>query len=223
MKQSVRLTWKLALLMLCGSAVSCYPQYRIIPGKVDVDGFPTSSASICLGGTGNKHCYVPSSEKYVFALDPKAQDVAKHNGKNLVLFTATFSGGGSGTLTSFALLEEQAGELVDLLPTVQLTNQSEYRLWNLPSVSGLPVLVTADFIWDFDAAQKSDFTQETHFAAHRYAIRVYLFDAASGHYLQKVHYDTNEKYPGLDDVDQIKVLDSERQRILDALRPEPPK
>ncbi len=125
-----------------------------------------------------------------------------------------FSGCGSGTLTDFALLTVRDGEFVNLLPRVRLTNQSEYKLWSLPQFSKLPILLTADFIWDFETMQKSNFNEETHFASHRYHIEVFAFDARSGRYLQKVHYETTKKYPGLDEADKIRVLDPEKPVIL---------
>ncbi len=199
--------------LISSSAALSQIQYHLLPGKADADGcMPTTAARICPGLTGAAHCYAPPSTKdYIFGLEPKARDIGRFGGQELTLFNATFDGCGSGTLTDFSLLTVRNGEFVNLLPPVRLTNVSEYKIWNLPKLSGLPILVTADFIWDFKAG-------ETHLAAHRYTIRVYLFDAKSDHYLQKVHYYTKEKYPGLDEVDQIKVLDSERQRILDALR-----
>jgi len=45
-----------------------------------------------------------------------------------------------------------------------------------------------------------------------------VFDAKSGQYLQKVHYETTKKYPGLDDADAIKVLDAEKAVIMAKLR-----
>jgi len=110
-------------------------QYRVLPGKTNADGLPETPARICLGAAGTEHCYTPPSEKYAFGLEPKARIVAKLNGRNLILFTATFSGGGSGKLSNVALLEEQSCDFVNLLPTVQLTDQSEYKLWNLPQLS----------------------------------------------------------------------------------------
>ncbi len=188
-------------------AVASFAQYRLSAGKLDSDGLPTTSAQICLGATSKGKCYTPPSEKYAFGLEPEAHTVAKLNGKDLILFTATFSGGGSGTLTDFALLKEQNKGFINLLPVVQLTNQSEYRVWHLPRFSSLPVLVTADFVWGFQA-------KETHFAAHHFEINVYVFDAQSGRYLQRVHYVTAKKYSGLDDSESIQVLDPERPAIL---------
>jgi hypothetical protein len=94
---------------------------------------------------------------------------------------------------------------------VQLTDQSEYKLWNLPRSSKLPALATADFVWDFKAG-------ETHFAPHRYTVNMYVFDSRIGRYLQRIRYVTTRKYPGLDDSDAVRVLDAERPAILARLR-----
>jgi hypothetical protein len=211
MRRRTRLKWLMYMLLASDCAMTCLGQYRVLPGKTNADGLPETPARICLGAVGTEHCYTPPSEKYVFGLEPNARVVAKLNGRNLILFTATFSGGGSGTLSNLALLEEQSCDFLDLLPTVQLTNQSEYKLWNLPQLSNLPALVTADFVWDFKAA-------ETHFAPHRYTINMYVFDPKLGRYQQRIQYVTAKKYPGLDDSDSIRVLDAEKAAILTRLR-----
>lgn len=166
------------------------------------------------------HCFSPPSDKnYIFGLEPTAIPAGQMDGQPLTLFMAMFSGCGSGTLTNFSLLTVQNGEFVNLLPKVQLTNQSEYKLWKLPQFSKLPILVTADFIWDFEGMQKSNFDEEAHFAAHRYRIEAFTYDVKSGRYLQRFSYQTRAKYPGLDEVEEIKVLDAERPTILSMLRP----
>lgn len=215
------MTWnegfrRLAIVLAVSANLStCCAQFRVLPGKLDSGGLPTAPARICPGASGAEHCYSPPSGRYVFGLDPRARVVGKIGGRDLVLFTATFSGGGSGTLTNLALLEEQSCDFVNLLPTVQLTNQSEYKLWNLPDVSSAPALVTADFVWDLKAG-------ETHFAAHRYTVNMYVFDAKLGRYMQRVGYLTASKYPGLDETDTIHVLGAERPTILDRLKLIPP-
>jgi hypothetical protein len=202
---------QLALFLTCSvSAVVGCAQYRVFPGRLDADGFPTSPARICLVPSGIGHCYAPPGNEYAFGLDPEAHTVSKLDGKDLILFTATFSGGGSDLLTNLALLEERGSELVNLLPAVQLTNQSEYKFWGLPRFSTLPVLVTADFVWDFEA-------HETHFAHHRYSIHVYAYDPKTGKYTEQTHYVTLKKYPGLDQVDSVHVLDAERQAVIASL------
>jgi hypothetical protein len=199
-----------------GFASSCVAQYRLIPGKFDeaTGCNPKTPARICLG-TGTGHCYAPESTKnFIFGLKPKSIPVGKLDGQPLILFSAMFFGCGSGTLTDYSLLTIRQGEFVNLLPHVRLTSQSEYKFWSLPEVSKLPVLVTADFVWDLDALDKSKGQEETHFAAHRYAIDVYVYNSESGKYEHVVDYSTKKKYPGLDDVDEIRVIDPERSVII---------
>ena len=57
--------------------------------------------------------------------------------------------------------------LINLLPNVRVTNQSEYHFWNLPALSAMPVLVTADFVWS---------EGETHFSQHRSRITSYVYN-----------------------------------------------
>jgi hypothetical protein len=204
---------------VAGILCSAYPgcaQYRLLPGQADKDGCsPTTPARICSGANGTEHCYaLPSTKDYIFGLDPEQKNIGKLDGQTLTLFSATFSGCGSGSLTSLAMLVERGGEFADLLPPVQVTNQSEHRVWNLPQVSSLPVLVTADFIWDLEAGKKSNLTQETHFAAHRYSIRAYVFDPTSRVYVERAHFDTKKKYPGLDAVESIRVLEPEQPQTI---------
>jgi hypothetical protein len=211
----------LAALLIFGSCtIFCSAQYRVLPGNVDANGFPTTPARICLGTTEMSCCYIhPDYMKDApFGLSPKAQTIAELDGQDLTLFTATFSGGGSGDLTNFALLVVKDGGFVNLLPKVQLTNQSEYQIWSLPQFSKFPVLVTADFIWDFEALKASNGQQETHFARHQYSVRAFVFDTTSGQYLKRIDYTTQKKYPGLDEVDSIHVLDPEKPAIEDNLR-----
>lgn len=216
MIRTVRFKWIIGVLFAGVCIASCQGQYRILPGEADKDACnPTSPARICLGTVGTAHCYSPPSDKdYIFGLEPKAKAVGRLNDHELTLFTAMFSGCGSGTLTKFALLTVEMGELVNLLPEVELSNQSEYTFWSLPQLSSLPVLATADFIWDFDAG-------ETHFAHHRFGIEAFVFDTKSGRYVQRASYETRKKYPGLDDADEIKVLGLERATIVAKLRHEP--
>jgi hypothetical protein len=154
-------------------------------------------------------------------MEPKAVRVGQLAGQPLILFSAMFYGCGSGTLTDYSLLTIKKGELVNLLPKVQLTNQSEYKFWSLTQVSRLPVLVTADFIWDFGNPKDPNDQGETHFAAHRYAIDVFEYNSKSGRYEDIVDYSTKKKYAGLDDVDEIRVIEPERSVILSKLRSVP--
>lgn len=214
MKWNVKLRLLAIVVAVSAGAGTCCAQFRVLPGKLDSDGLPTTPARICPGASGTEHCFAPPSDKYVFGLEPKAQVVGKLEGHDLILFTATVDGGGSGALTNLALLEQQSCDFLNLLPTVQLSNQSEYKLWNLPDVSKAPALVTADFVWDLKGG-------ETHFAPHRYTVNMYVFAAKVGRYMQRVGYVTAGKYPGLDEEDAVRVLDAERPTILARLHPGP--
>jgi hypothetical protein len=226
----MRFKWTVGILVANASLLIGQGQYRVLPGKTAPGDFedcdPKSPARICLGLTGEAHCYAPSSDKfapssddtYTFGLDPTAKAVGRLDGKELTLFTAMFSGCGSGTLTHFSLLTVRDGEFVNLLPKVELTNQSEYKFWSLPDFSSVPVFVTADFVWDYEAMEKSKYTEETHFAHHKYTISLYIFDSKSGRFIQRLQYVTTKKYPGLDDEDEISVLKFERPTILSRLR-----
>lgn len=231
----MRFKWIIGVLFANAFLLVSQGQYRVLPGKTVPGDFedcdPKTPARICLGAVGESHCYSPpndkfdppSNEAYIFGLEPKAKAVGRLNGKELTLFTAMFSGCGSGTLTQSSLLTVRNGELVNLLPKVELTEQSEYKFWNLPQFSSLPVLVTADFIWDYEAMKKSNYKEETHLARHRYTISLYVFDSKSGRFVQRLQYATTKKYPGLDDVDGIKVLDTQRPTVLARLRQVPSK
>ena len=194
-----------------------HAQFQVVPGEIDADGCaPTTPARICFRGTGTPRCYSPIGDKdYIFGLEPNAKTVGKLDGQALVLFTAMFSGCGSGTLTDLSLLTFRNGSLVNLLPKVRISNQSDQEFWSLPQISDLPVLAVADFIWDFKA-------EEAHFSSHRYSITAFVFDPNSGKYLQRVPYETVKKYPGLDEADSIQVLNAEKSVIVARL-PQPAK
>jgi len=182
--------------------------YRIVNGQMDSDGFPKTSARLCIkSGTGDQ-CYSPPSPESPlppFGLNATAKDLKLATGAVLIVFTAESSSGGSGSLTSIALLENRNGQLINLLPNVRVTNQSEYHFWSLPTVSAMPVLVTADFVWS---------EGETHFSQHRYRITSYVYDKQAGRYVQRDQHVTEKKYAGLDDGDDINVLTPEKADII---------
>jgi hypothetical protein len=205
----------LSLAVVTGATGQNVAQYHVLQGETDPDGVPTTAARLCIGRGTTEHCYVPPTPKITgttlppFGLDAKARPVEMASGGSLVLFTAESSSGGSGSLTVLALLDIRGGRLQDLLPEVKVTNQSEYRFWNLPNISVMPVLVTADYVWA---------DGETHFAHHRYRITSFLYDKQTGRYLQRNQYVTGKKYPGLDAAEEIKVLEPERASILAKLQ-----
>ena len=148
---------------------------------------------------------------YQFGLEPKMKRLPLPNGDSWLLFSATFSGGGSGTLTRYAILRKDGSHLINLLPEVALTNNSDHAIWNEPELSKYPLFVTADFIWDFK-------TGETHFNKHLFNIEVWQFDLAKDHYVRAPSYTTKKKYYGLDAGDSIVVIAPERSEIVRRLR-----
>jgi hypothetical protein len=176
---------------------------------MDADGIPRTAAQLCIGSNATRHCYAPPTQAPPFGLNPKTRSIRNASGTSLVLFTAESWAGGSGSLTILALLDISDARLKNLLPELKVTNQSEYHLWNLPSISAMPVLVTADYVWA---------DGETHFARHRYRVTSFVYDKQAGRYLQRDQYVTGKKYPGLDAADEIKVLEPERASILAKLQ-----
>jgi hypothetical protein len=183
--------------------------YRVVNGETDSDGFPTTPARVCIGSGGAEDCYTPPPRDPPFGLNAKTQDVKLATGITLILFMADSSAGGSGSLSIIALLENHDGHLQNLLPKVTVSEQSEYGIWNLPNISAMPILVTADYVWA---------EGETHFAHHRYRISSYVYDKQAGRYAERDQFVTVKKYPGLDDTDAIKVLEPEKAKIVTRLQ-----
>jgi len=176
------------------------PRFRVIIGKLDADGLPLTSARACLEGTSL--CYEPEG---AFGLAPKVHNLRTQDGRSLTMFTAEASGGGSGSSNIIALLESRGNSLVNLLPRMTVSNQSEYAFWDVPSVSRMPVLVTADYEWA---------EGESHFSRHHYRVTAFTFDEQSGRYAQRAAYVTRLKYAGLDDTDSVNVLKPEKSTIM---------
>lgn len=127
------------------------------------------------------------------------------------MFSAMFSGGGSGTLTRFAILRMDGTHISNLLPNVALTNNSDNAVWNEPDLSPFPLFVDADYIWNFKAG-------ETHFSKHFFAVEVWRFDPSKDHYVRALTYKTAKRYNGLDAADTINVITPERSEILRRLK-----
>jgi hypothetical protein len=197
------------------SKVSDFPRFQMTPGKADQDGvLPKSGARLCtlqakpVCFTMPPHLETSVRVEYEFGLDPVSERLPVQGGGSVIFFLATFSGGGSGTLERAALLRsEPDGSLTNLLPYVAVTNQSQRQMWTLPEISPYPVLVTADFLWDFAA-------KETHFARHFYEVTVYRYDPAEDRYTKAFSYKTRKKYAGLDERNSVQVLGPEREEII---------
>ena len=200
-------------LALSASAWSTGAQMRIIPGDTNEDGCSgRKSAQLCLDQPGVEQCFtLPPDKDYVFGLEPRIERVGKWRNQPLLLFSATFSGCGSGQLTEYALLAESKQGLVNLLPKVELTELSEHHMWDLPNVSSLPVLVTADYVWDFKAG-------ETHFGDHHYRVEAFTFNAGVTLYEKRLSYVTAKRYPSEREGPDVSILATERPAILAGLK-----
>ncbi len=63
-------------------------EYRVINGKTDSDGIPTTASRLCIDSNEPQRCYAPPTEHHIFGLNAKAQDVKLASGGSLILFTA---------------------------------------------------------------------------------------------------------------------------------------
>lgn len=121
---------------------------------------------------------------YDFGLEPHARLLRTRTGESWWLFDATFSGGGSGTLTRYAVVRKDAHGIGNILPPLALTNQSELEVIDQPSLSPYPLIATADFIWA---------AGESHFSRHRYDVNVWEYDPAGMQFKSALRYSTNRK------------------------------
>jgi len=213
-------TLVLMTALVPGQAVSAprsqqFPRFTQKEGQLDADGLPVSGAKLCLIEKENI-CYqmppetYPGSDSvtYEFGLDPHSERLHLADGGSWVFFSATYSGGGSGTLTRFAVLRYRGngdtGRIVNLLPWVGATNVSDWAMWTVQAASAYPVLVRADFLWG---------EGETHFSKHFYKVEAWKFDPSVDRYVKAFEYRTSRKYDG-GDVSPIRVLGPERPEII---------
>jgi hypothetical protein len=188
-----------------------FPKFRLYKGAAYGPFFAASGARLCLSDDARTcfrlHSMGHGDVASDFGLYPKAQRVPLTSGGSLVLFFAN-SGGGSGSTDRYALLQyERDGSLRDLLPAITLTNQSDHALWDVPTVSPLPLFVTADVLWEDGA----------HYGPHYYEIRAYRYDPEIHKYAQILKYRTSRKYRGFDNSDSgylFPLLKFERATIL---------
>jgi hypothetical protein len=200
------------LLLVLAPALGHAQQFKLVPGETDADGTPLTGAKVCLNGPLYT-CYPMSSltrgdMTYQFGLDPHATAIATPGPGPWLLFDATFSGGGSGTLTKFEIIRSEGTYLVGVLSGVALTNVSDFKIWHEPSISPYPLVVSADFVWG---------KGETHFARHFYVVEVRRYDPVEREYMRVLSYRTSRKYSGGDST-PIRVIAPERVHILRRLR-----
>jgi hypothetical protein len=167
-------------------------------------------AVVCVAASPIPQCYTPPKADPPFGTDPKARVIQLKSGLDALLFEVRATAGGSGSTHLLALLEPGKGKyLSNLTPELTFGDQSEYRFWNVPSVSDMPLLVLADASWG---------AGETHFSKHRFFITVYSFDTALHVYSLRDKYLTSGKYASFDEIDVISVLEPEREEILARLK-----
>jgi hypothetical protein len=200
----------LPLIVACllGSAYSQDPLFTLVPGNLDPDGIPISDAKVCLTGAHPTCYHMPDLTRgdvtYVFGLDPHAEAMMAPGPVPWLLFDATYSALGSGSLTQYAILRSEGTYLVDVLSGVALTNVSDHAIWHEPKFSPFPLVVSADFVWG---------KNETHFGRHSHTVEVRRYDPDEHEYFRILTYRTSRKYAGGDSA-PIRVLAPERAEIL---------
>lgn len=122
-----------------------------------------------------------------------------------ILFISKFSGGGSGWLYRVTIWNYNVKEnkFVNLLPTICISNQAEYKIMFFGDKATEMFFVTADYIAGYN---------ETHFAPHKYEIKIYQHKKNKGFEFAG-KYTTKSKYKSLDDVDKIDVIEPETKNI----------
>lgn len=112
----------------------------------------------------------------------------------LLLIVSEFSNNGSGALRllnfwRYEALDESFKKVPDEKQQIILSEQSQYKFKD-------GKLYTADAIIG---------EGETHFSSHYFKVDIYDFDKGKG-FIKIKTYNTDKKYPSLDDVDSIDVL-----------------
>jgi hypothetical protein len=198
------------------SALREFPHYKVYQGVLDEDNSPVSGARLC-ASEGKPHCFSlahdgagsDEDDWLYFGLRAKSQRLKLGGGGSIVLFNAN-RGGGSGSADRYVLLRsEPDGHFKNLLPEIIVTNQADVATWNLPTVSPLPVFVTADFLWE---------GMEAHYSPHFFEVRMYVYDGAADRYKLRHKYRTAHKYPGIDNWEEApEVLAREHGKIIEML------
>jgi hypothetical protein len=209
----------IAILLLISSAAPHTTQFTVEKGVTDADDLPVSGASIC--APASSACYqMPAINNgtvtYEFGLQPEMKVLVEDHSTQWILFDATFSGGGSGTLTRYAVLVWDGIAFKNLLPRLALTNVSDFDVWDDKNLSAYPILVTADFDWNFKA-------HETHFGRHFFTVDVWQYSPTANIYIKVIKYKTSKRYDGGDSSD-VSVIKPERKEIirrLNSLHPNP--
>jgi len=193
-----------------------FPHYKVYPGILDEDNAPVSGARLC-ATEGKPRCFTlaysglksDQDDRSYFGLRAKSQRIKLNGGGSIVLFNAN-CGGGSGSSDRYVLLRSQPdGQFKNLLPEIVVTNQADVAAWDLPTVSPMPVFLTAEYIWG---------GMEAHYSSHFFEVRIYVYDGVADRYKLRRKYQTAHKYPGIDNWEQApEVLERERGKIIETL------
>jgi len=166
----------------------------------------TIPAQLCFHSGDKTGCYEATAENKPYSLGPSCTPVRYGDGDTMgwLLFSAKTPFFASRQDHMLALLVLSGSlQLSNLLPPVILSEQSEYSLWRDRRLSPMPILTTADYLFPFES-------EETHFSEHYYRVRTYMADE-SGKYRLVDDYKTARRYPGLDTVEKIQVIEGERE------------
>ena len=183
-------------------------EYHVINGERDSDSTESRTAArLCVSSTGIQRCYTFTEKDHVFGQDAKAEEVKLSSGGKVLLFTAKDYAGNSSWST-VSLLANRGGQLVNLLPDIDET--VEYRLWDLPDISQVPVFVNVySLVWD-----DSD-PNECRACPHRGRIATYVYRKEMGQYVKYDEFMTAKKY---DWSSSDSGLDLERAAIISSLK-----
>ena len=171
------------------------------------DGTKDPPARACLASARAKDCIDATAGKrsfpYLASIKPFTGS-ASVNLPSLFLFSAKTETDLSRQLHVLKLLGVNSdAKLLDIVDeVVVLSEQSQYSLSLRPKLSKWPVLQTADYIM---------VKGESHLGSHRYSIRTYVFSLLRQRYVLLDEYETKKKYPGLDQVEDLRVLEGERE------------
>ena len=149
-----------------------FPEYRVYPGTLDQDNFPVSGARLCTT-EAKPHCFAldrhetDENDRFYFGLRATSKRIKLSGGGSVVLFNAN-CGGGSGSSDRYVLLRSESdGRFKNLLPPIVVSNQADVAIWDLPTVSAMPIFLTADFLWE---------GMEAHYSNHFFEVQIYVYD-----------------------------------------------
>jgi hypothetical protein len=115
------------------------------------------------------------NEVPTFGLNASAEEVKESNGGHLILFAAEDEAGNSSYQT-IALLANNGGSLENLLPEINYSG--DYKIWTLPAISVMPILVTALYEWNMDDPD------ECHACPHHVRITSYVYRKEERRYVK---------------------------------------